>query len=93
LLKVNDTCANSHAIHALSTAFADAHWGLGQSFVISNEDLYDGHIRPSKYGKIWVTTSHLPAIVVTSQNVHQYSIWYPYDGTIHTVLTVYSWHP
>jgi len=39
-------------------------------------DLSDGCKWPSKYGKIWLTTGHIPAMVVMIPKVHQYGRWY-----------------
>jgi hypothetical protein len=42
-----------------------------------NCDLYDGRLRLSKYGKIWLITGRLPYTVVTTPIVHGTA-----DGTI-----------
>ena len=44
-------------------------------------------------GKIRLTTGHILAMVSKAPNVCWYGRWYPYYGTVHTVYTVYSWHP
>ena len=54
-------------------------------------DLYDGHLWPSKYGKIQLTTSRLLYTVVTTPIVHQYGRQYLYDGAVHMAHTVYGW--
>jgi hypothetical protein len=61
--------------------------------IFCDKEPYDGRKRPLKYGKVRVTTSRITVTVVSPPNVNRYGRRHPYDGTVHTVLTVYGRQP